>query len=274
MQHPADITRDGKGTRHWILSAAECPALGARRIARLGLEMATPGYSRVRHLPAGSFIMAVCEGKGRILLDGAWQTAAAGTACMAPPRVMNSFEAGGVPWVFAWVRYEEPSPVHPVVNAGSPLRVKFPSTDLRRAIEGLRAEWEGGREAKLLHHWIEIIHGLVRRIAQPERVDEKLWRFWEDVAGNLSALWDLDRLASKFHSSKEHLRRLCLRQLGRSPMQHLTYMRMQRARELLEATGDKLEVVAEEVGYESALVFSRAFKRHAGCSPSEYRRGR
>ena len=71
--------------------------------------------------------------------------------------------------------------------------------------------------------------------------------------------------------SAEHLRRLCVRELGRTPMEHVTYIRMQRAKELLEAGDAKLEAIAPEVGYHSATVFSRAFARCIGMNPSEYR---
>ena len=54
-------------------------------------------------------------------------------------------------------------------------------------------------------------------------------------------------------------------------MQHLACMRIQRAQELLEKTDDKLEAIAPEVGYESALTFSRAFARCVGLTPSQYR---
>lgn len=54
-------------------------------------------------------------------------------------------------------------------------------------------------------------------------------------------------------------------------MHHVTYLWMQHAQRLLETTDDKLEVVARLVGYESALVFSRAFKRWIGSTPTDYR---
>jgi AraC-like DNA-binding protein len=270
-----DITRNGRGTRQRVLEAtACCPPLAVHRISRVGIEWATPGFQRVRVRPSGSFIMAVCEGSGRILLDGSWQTIRAGTACMAPPRILNAFESkGDSKWVIAWVRYDEPPPVHPLVGAASPQKVKFDAEALRRAIEGLISEWETARDSRLVHHWVEIVHGLARRIAQPAKVDEKLVALWNEVAGNLAHAWDLTSLSARFHSSREHLRRVCLKQLGRSPMQHLTYMRMQQARHLLEETNDKLDTIAAVVGYESGLVLARAFRRWVGCSPTEYRRG-
>lgn len=271
-QHPTETTIDGPRTRRWELNAADCPALGAHRIARLGMHDVAVPYRRVRLHPAGSFLMACFAGQGRALLDGRWQVIRAGMVCMAPPRVLNAFAAmTGHRWAFVWVRYHEPPPVQPLVGAASPVRVRSHADELRRVVEGLRAEWDGTRDARSLHHWIELLHGYVRRLAQPQPVDERLWHLWETVVRELHANWTLQRLATRCHMSKEHLRRVCLRELGRSPMQHLTYMRMQHAQELLESRNDKLEVVAEAVGYESALVFSRAFKRWVGCNPSDYR---
>ena len=195
---------------------------------------------------------------------------------MAPPRVLNAFAAVSTHrWAFAWVRYDEPSPVSPIVGADSPVRVRTDAEVLRRIVEGRRAEWDGARDPRALHHWIELAHGCVRRLAQPWRgqTNERLQQLWETVGAALAEHWTLERLAVRCHMSKENLRRACLRELGRSPMQHLTYMRMQRAQELLEASNDKLEVVAAQVGYDSAIVFSRAFKRWNGRSPSEYRHG-
>jgi two-component system response regulator YesN len=54
-------------------------------------------------------------------------------------------------------------------------------------------------------------------------------------------------------------------------MQHLTSLRIERAQHRLMATDDKVESIAQHVGYENASVFSRVFKRWVGRSPSAYR---
>ena len=263
---------DGPRTVRWELNAADCLELAARRVSRLGIHHAVAPYRRVRVRPGGSFVLACFEGQGRVLLDGRWQTIRAGTICMAPPRVLNAFHAvPGRRWGFAWVRFEEPSPVNPLVGAASPVRVQGDADGMRRILEGLRAESQGPRDARALHHWIELLMVQVRRLTQPWQVNERLWSLWEVVGKELTTAWNLDSLARRCHYSPEQLRRLCLRELGRSPMQHLTYMRMQRSQELLESSNDKLEVIAASVGYDSAIVFSRAFKRWIGRSPSEYR---
>ena len=54
-------------------------------------------------------------------------------------------------------------------------------------------------------------------------------------------------------------------------MDHLTFIRTQRAQELLSSTDEKLETIAKMVGYSSGTVFARAFARSTGMQPSAYR---
>lgn len=268
----AETTIDGGMSRLWSLHQRDCPELAVHRIMHLGISNVASPYRRVRVRPSGSFVMVCHEGQGRILLDGRWQTSRAGVACLAPPRVLNAFHAvAGTRWRFSWIRYDEPSHVGPVVTAAAPGRARCNAAVLERVMEGLRLEWDGSRDARFLHHWIELAHGEARRLTRPRGVDERLWRLWMDVAHDLSADWTLERLALRYGSGKEQLRRLCLKELGRSPMQHLTSLRMERAQELLASTPDTMEKIAQDVGFHEAAVFSRAFKRWVGCSPSHYR---
>ena len=46
---------------------------------------------------------------------------------------------------------------------------------------------------------------------------------------------------------------------------------MQKAQELLLASGSSISAIAERIGYRSLFHFSRQFRRDHGCSPSEYR---
>lgn len=267
-----ETTNDGPGTRLWSVCRDDCFELAVHRILHLGMTDATVPYRRVRLAPSGSFIMVGHEGRGQVLLDGRWQSSRKGVACLAPPRVLNAFHAvPGSRWRFAWIRYDEPEHVRPVVSAASPVRVKCHGDVLWRILSGLRAEWEGGKEQRLIHHWIELAHAEARRIAQPWNVDDRLWAVWDEVARDLAADWTLEKLAARYRASKEHFRRVCLRQLGRSPMQHLTSLRIERAQQLLDTTHDKIEAIAEQVGFENAPVFSRAFKRWVGQSPKGYR---
>ena len=78
-------------------------------------------------------------------------------------------------------------------------------------------------------------------------------------------------MAGVAHVSEEHLRRLCRRRSGRSPMQHLTFLLIQRAKYLLSSTDDKIDSIARVVGYENPFAFSTLFKHWVGWSPPRYR---
>lgn len=70
--------------------------------------------------------------------------------------------------------------------------------------------------------------------------------------------------------SDVHFRRLFQRVFGETPLQYLTRLRIQRAKELL--VGGELTVTqtALESGYGDVYYFCRAFKRETGQTPGEY----
>lgn len=219
--------------------------------------------------------MATLEGEGRVLLEGHWQKVTAGTMCLAPPRVLNALVASGERfWKFAWVRYDEPSWVSPLVGAVSPLHVRAGAEEFGQVLHGLRREWEGERDRAQMHHWISLLQGLALRVARPWHSDSRVGQLWDVVANDLAYDWKLSSLATRCKVSAEHLRRLCRREFGRTPMEHVTYMRIRRAQGLLETADHKLNHIAASVGYHSSDVLTRAFVRHVGVPPSHYRERR
>ncbi len=272
MNPTEDVSLRAPEAREIVLRAETFPALARHRIAHVGwMETGAP-YRIVRVRPSGSFIHVCVAGEGRILLDGRWTTSKPGMACLAPPRVLNAFHA--VPnrsWHFCWVRFIEPPGVAPVVHAASPVKTRCNPAILKSAIEGLQAEFTGSAEARFIAHWLELLVGEVQRLAKPWRENERLARVWERVGNDLAYPWTAEELARLAHCSPEHLRRLCLLELGRPPMQHVTSLRVQRAAELLLAGESKLAAVAEAVGYSDAFALSKIFKKWIGCAPANYR---
>lgn len=54
-------------------------------------------------------------------------------------------------------------------------------------------------------------------------------------------------------------------------MQQLTYLRMQFAAHRLPMTGERIEDIAQQVGYQNPFAFSNTFKRMTGFRPSQFR---
>jgi transcriptional regulator GlxA family with amidase domain len=81
----------------------------------------------------------------------------------------------------------------------------------------------------------------------------------------------LNELAQAVNLSASRLRHLFKDETGVSPAQYLKLQRMQRAKELLEATFLNVKEVMLQVGVKDKSSFVRDFKKLYGLSPSKYR---
>lgn len=258
--------------RSWLEKMPECEMLAEHHIVHTGIMDARRPYEIVRIDQSGTFMMACLEGEGVVMVDGNWKTIRAGQACLLPPFVMNSLKCVDEKrWRFAWVRYEESRETKPIVSSISPVIGAFDGSGLEAAINGLRAEAATEQNPAALHQWCALVNHYVFRFAEPANLDERLWRLWEKVEHNPARAWTLDDFSEISCISGEHLRRLCLREIGRSPMRHLTFIRLQLAVRLILTTDDKLETIARSVGFSGIQSFSNAFKSRFGKSPSEFR---
>ena len=73
--------------------------------------------------------------------------------------------------------------------------------------------------------------------------------------------------------SESYLTKLFKRKTDRSFLDTLTMFRMREALRLLEETGLKVYEIANRLGYQDTQYFSTLFRKFAGVSPSEYKRG-
>jgi AraC-like DNA-binding protein len=84
--------------------------------------------------------------------------------------------------------------------------------------------------------------------------------------------WTLDSLARAVGTSRTLLAVRFRELVGEPPMAYLTRWRITRAANLLHGARQPLARIAEQVGYQSDAVFSRAFRRVTGQSPRDWRR--
>ena len=81
----------------------------------------------------------------------------------------------------------------------------------------------------------------------------------------------LDDIARRVASSRRQLQR-AYAEIGRTTFRdHLTQVRMDKAAELLSGRRMTVREVAHRVGYRQPAQFAKAFRRHLGVAPSDYR---
>src|ERR671917_885528 len=83
----------------------------------------------------------------------------------------------------------------------------------------------------------------------------------------------LDEIARRVASSRRQLQR-AYAEIGRTTFRdHLTRVRMEKAAEMLSSPGLTVREVAHRVGYRQPAQFAKAFRRHHGTAPSDFRAG-
>lgn len=133
----------------------------------------------------------------------------------------------------------------------------------------------------------EIANGVARRMVVPPHRDGDQAQFvaspvpecGDRFAELLDWLKDdpareasVDEMAAKVHMSPRTFARRFRAATGTTPHRWLTLQRLDRARELLEASDLAVETIADRVGFGSASTLRTHFQRELGTSPTSYRR--
>ena len=92
-----------------------------------------------------------------------------------------------------------------------------------------------------------------------------MWEHCQDPIG-------VEDLAKTASMSLRSFHEAFVQQLGRSPGSELHRIRIERAKKLLSASGEKLDAIAELCGYQSGNSFWVAFKQATGMSPKRYQK--
>ncbi len=103
--------------------------------------------------------------------------------------------------------------------------------------------------------------------------DKRVARALAAIHEHYAQPWSLDSLAHEAGMSRTAFAVTFKELVGESPMAYLQRWRVLRAANALRTEGLTLTRAAEAVGYQSDVVFAKAFKRVTGESPGRYRRG-
>lgn len=81
----------------------------------------------------------------------------------------------------------------------------------------------------------------------------------------------LNRLASYVNMSPSYFSSIFSQESGQTFVEYLTEVRMEKAKELLMCSNQKISEIVYQVGYKNSHYFNYIFKKTQNCSPREYR---
>lgn len=96
----------------------------------------------------------------------------------------------------------------------------------------------------------------------------------EYINDNIGEKFTLTHLADLAHMSPRYYCTFFKKVNGISPWEYITRKKIVMAQEILSSTDKTIIEVAFECGFNTAANFNRAFKKHVGYTPSEFKKGK
>jgi AraC-like DNA-binding protein len=158
-----------------------------------------------------------------------------------------------------------------IIPAGDPISKEF-----AQIVSNLSKRRSFFYRCRILH-LVAMIFGDALPAALPEKnhVASTLIRF-EDIISRIPDAdlinYSSEKLAEMCGCSLRHFRRMFRKQFKTSIRAKQTELRLEKARQLLADTDDKIVTIATESGYRHLGFFNAMFKKRFGMTPSEWRR--
>jgi two-component system response regulator YesN len=108
-------------------------------------------------------------------------------------------------------------------------------------------------------------------VKKEEKSDDIVSDAKEYIAANYSRDISLDDVSRNVDVSPYYFTRLFKEETGVTFVEYLTTMRIDKAKEMLNASQFSMKEICQAVGYSDPNYFSRIFKKNVGVTPTEYR---
>ncbi|PCI62234.1 MAG: hypothetical protein COB37_07130 [Kordiimonadales bacterium] len=97
-------------------------------------------------------------------------------------------------------------------------------------------------------------------------------RSLQALHSEINRRWTVETLAKEAGLSRSAFSSNFTKMMGTPPLKYLTMWRIQKARHMLLESDLSIDRIAENIGYQSATAFSKAFKNDVGIGPGKFRK--
>jgi AraC-like DNA-binding protein len=215
-------------------------------------------------------LIAIRNGNGSLLLDGAEQGLQTGDVVLIPPLCKHT-EVTAATMDLIWIGLQGSllaglARDHPQVINDSTLAARIEEFWLFAEFHSHPSGIELDGLAR------QLLGSFLRRqasaVAQP---GDQIGRVLAWLNEHFDQPLSVAALARESGLSEGHFHRLFKTKTGRSPMDYLNLVRLRHAEQLLRFTDFPISEVAVRSGFPDPLYFSRAFKKTWGQSPRDHR---
>ena len=246
----------------------------------VGTNACEPGYSYEHYVVNRCILHFVIKGKGRLVLDGHEYDVHAHQAFFIPENARAFYQADEEdPWEYVWFHIGGPKFIPLMKEAGidynNPI---YTPLSCAKEIEDLAFDTMRNyqREYYCIGNIYKICDYMIANSAnRVERNFSNSLVYVKNVISYIQLKYaepiKIEAIAYACGLNRSYLTRLFKEATGYSLQEYLIIYRMKVASKLLTESDLAIQEIANKVGYSAAFTFTKAFKRHSGKSPSEFR---
>ena len=245
------------------------------------------GYGVIRPHGSDSWLLFLTRGGGgRVVHQGGSFLSGPGEALLCRPGVYQDYRTDPATgrWAFRWAHLRIRPELEPHLRWPEPVPgwLRLPVSDLverttlwRRLGEAER--WSMSRHPRSGELALLAVEEVLLRLsalapdAPDAGLDPRLARVLDLVAARLDAPWDVARLASEAGLSPSRFAHAFRAAFGTTPRRWIEDRRIERAIQLLRATGLGVAEVAAQVGFADPFHFAARVKARTGRTPTSWR---
>lgn len=251
-------------------------------VYNVGFQNCDPGYQWGPGVRDHYLIHYIISGSGTYQTGGCTYTLSAGDAFLVYPNTEIIYRADeDTPWEYAWVGFTGSDAA--IILKATDFSPKTPcifqvenGDEIRRQILHIYDARGGhiehavemtGRLYTMLALFLQSSHKKASKNSAGTYVQKGI----EYISANYSYNITVEDIAAYVGLSRSHLFRSFEDVTGKSPKEYLTDFRMKQACYLLEHSTLSVAAIANSVGFDNGLYFSKTFRRERGLSPRAYR---
>jgi AraC-like DNA-binding protein len=279
----SDIVNIGPNCIERFIDNSNAPEINRLDIELAGCSNLSGEYTVGRVAPPNHTLFYSLKGSGVFRTPSGVFSLDEGELIVLPAKQSFEVSISGHSWDIFWLNLSNTATWKSLLRKGAYVIEHASLEGLHHAMELLYLERVSqNREAaiQVVSYYLKSLFTNGAPVDNHEQTQEndkhnahtkRLTTLFSAVDRQLQFEWNMQHLSEKAHYSAPHLHRLCVKRYGRSPMQHVIFLRMQRAKSLLKGTQWPISYIANYVGYANVFVFSKRFKKSVGVSPTKYR---
>lgn len=251
-----------------------------------GAEICAKNYSFGPTVRDNYVLHFIVDGKGKFTIDGITTQLKTGDMFILPKGKVAFYQADGEhPWTYLWVGFSG-SKAENILSKTQLLNHYFCHSTLESKVLDQIVKLTQFRDQKLddvtelqlIAELYKLLAFLMKELPSKSMSDSNILiqnyikQTKKIIHTQYSKTLKVSQIAKKLNLNRSYLYKIFKEETGYSIKDYLGQIRMEKSADLLTSTTFHISEIANAVGFPDALAFSKAFKKHFGQSPSNYRK--